>query len=101
MGLLLITLLMGILLSPCLDERSVWIAIPGTIATLTLSQGFALAGSRFAPSSRGRAWCWMLLVELTGAVDASMLPAGAPIPEDTVVGVVGNFRKAHEWPGLG
>ena len=37
MGLLLIPLLIGILLSPCLDERFVWAAIPITIVTLTLA----------------------------------------------------------------
>ena len=48
MGLLLIPLLIGILLSPYLDERFVWAAIPAALVTLTFSQGFALLGSRFA-----------------------------------------------------
>src|SRR5437879_4439403 len=101
MGLLLIPLLIGILLSPYLDERFVWAAIPAALVTLTFSQGFALLGSRFAPSPRGRGWTLWLLVALIGAADASMLPAGPPIPEDTAVRVVGKLTKAPEWRGLG
>src|SRR5437867_1006366 len=101
MGLLLIPLLSGILLSPYLDERFVWAAIPAALVTLTFSQGFALLGSRFAPSPRGRGWTLWLLVALIGAADASMLPAVPPIPEDTAVRVVGKLTKAPEWRGLG
>ena len=113
MGLLLVALLTGILLSQCLDEKAVWIAIPVTLATLTLSYGFALAGSRFAsygfalagsrfaPSPRGRGWCVYLLVALIGAADASRTPAVAPVPEDTAVRVIGKLTKAPEWRGLG
>ncbi|PYS18271.1 MAG: hypothetical protein DMG17_06505 [Acidobacteria bacterium] len=101
MGLLLIPLLIGILLSPYLDERFVWAAIPAALVTLTFSQGFALLGSRFAPSPRARGWTLWLLVALIGAADASMLPAVPPIPEDTAVRVVGKLTKAPEWRGLG
>src|SRR5215510_6301562 len=113
MGLLLIPLLMGILLSPCLDERSVWATIPIALVTLTFSQGFALplrlravalalrVGVRFAPSPRGRGWCLFLLVALIGAADASLAPTILPVPEETAVRVVGKLRKAPEWRGLG
>src|SRR5438105_4056292 len=89
MGLLLIPLLIGILLSPCLDSKSVWAAIPVAIATLTL------------PSARGRGWCLYLLVALVGAVDASIAPGVPPIPEDSAVRIVGRLTKAPEWRGLG
>src|SRR5437870_7375855 len=101
MGLLLIPLLIGILLSPYLDERFEWAAIPAALVTLTFSQGFALLASRFAPSPRGRGWTLWLLVALIGAADASMLPAVPPIPEDTAVRVVGKLTKAPEWRGIG
>src|SRR5215467_11633099 len=101
MGLLLIPLLMGILLSPCLDERSVWATIPIALVTLTFSQGFALLGLRFAPSPRGRGWCLFLLVALIGAADASLAPTILPVPEETAVRVVGKLTKAPEWRGLG
>src|SRR5437870_13647567 len=102
MGLLLIPLLIGILLSPCLDERFVWAAIPAALVTLTFShQGFALLGSRFAPSPRARGWTLWLLVALIGAAGTSMVPAVPPIPEDTGVRVVGKLTKAPEWRGLG
>src|SRR5438105_5767930 len=89
MGLLLIPLLIGILLSPCLDSKSVWAAIPVAIATLTL------------PSARGRGWCLYLLVALVGAADASIAPSVAPVREDSAVRVVGTLMKAPEWRGLG
>jgi len=112
-GLLLIPLLVGIFLSPCLDERFVAAAIPIVIVTLTFSQGFALllrlradalalrAGSRFAPSPRGRGWCLWLLVALIGAADASRVPTVPPVPQDAAVRVVGKLLKAPEWHGLG
>jgi competence protein ComEC len=89
MGLLLIPLVIGILLSPCLDERAVWIGIPVTLLTLTL------------PSPRGRGWTLYLLVGLVGAADASMIPTVIPVPEDTALRVIGKLTKAPEWRGLG
>ena len=89
MGLLLIPLLIGILLSPCLDSRSVWTAIPVTIVMLTL------------PSPRGRDWCLYLLIALAGAADASLAPSVPPVPADSAVRVVGKLTKAPEWRGLG
>src|SRR5256712_5053680 len=101
MGLLLIPLLIVILLPTYLDERLVWAAIPAALVTLSFSRGFALLGSRFAPSPRARGWTLWLLVALIGAADASMLPAVPPIPEDTAVRVVGKLTKAPEWAGVG
>src|SRR5438552_12219326 len=89
MGLLLIPLLIGILLSPCLDSKSVWAAIPVAIAILTL------------PSARGRRWCLYLLVALVGAADASIAPGVAPVPQDSAVRVAGRLIKPPEWRGLG
>ena len=89
MGLLLIPLLIGILLSPCLDSRSVWAAIPFAIATLTL------------PCPRGRGWCLYVLVALVGAADASIARSVPPVPEDSAVRVVGKLTKAPEWRGPG
>ena len=88
MALLLIPLLIGILLSPCVDLTYVRVCIPIVIATLTL------------PSPRGRGWCLSLLVALIGAVDAKeeRIP---PVPEDSAVRVVGRLTKAPEWRGVG
>jgi competence protein ComEC len=88
-GLLLIPLLIGILLSSCLDSKSVWNAIPAAIALLTL------------PSPRGRWWCLYLITGLVAAVDASMVPAVPPVPEDSAIRLVGKLTKAPEWRGLG
>src|SRR5438552_3685415 len=89
MGLLLIPLVFGILVSSCLDVRYVWGAIPVTILTLTL------------PSQTGRRYCLYLLVGLVGAADASLLPTIEPIQTDTAVRMVGTLKKAPEWRGLG
>ena len=89
MGLLLISLLIGIFASPCLDRSSVWAAIPFTMLMLTL------------PSRRGRTWILHLLVALIGAADASMIATVMPVPTETAVRVVGGLRKAPEWHGLG
>src|SRR5438094_2504743 len=89
MGLLLIPLLIGILLSPCLDERFVWATIPFALLILTLA------------SDRARGWCVWLLVALIGAADASRVPTVPPVPEDTAVRAVGKLLKAPEWHGLG
>src|SRR5207237_649722 len=89
MGLLVVPLLAGILLSPCLDSTSVWTAIPVAIAILIL------------PCPRGRKWCLYLLVALVGAADASIAPSVAPVREDSAVRVVGTLMKAPEWRGLG
>src|SRR5437899_6327320 len=113
MGLLLIPLLIGILLSPCLDERFVWAAIPITIVTLTLASleaaPYRACASRLeaapyracASRPRGRGWCLWLLVALIGAADASRVPTVPPVPEDAAVRVVGKLLKAPEWHGLG
>src|SRR5256885_407511 len=125
MRLLLIPLLIGILLSPCLDERFVWAAIPITIVTLTLASleaapyracasrleaaPYRACASRLeaapyracASRPRGRGWCLWLLVALIGAADASRVPTVPPVPEDAAVRVVGKLLKAPEWRGLG
>ena len=88
MALLLIPLLIGILLSPCLDLRFVWAAIPVVLAILTL------------PSARGRTWSLYLLVALIGALDARE-ESVPPVPEDSAVRIVGRLTKAPEWRGLG
>src|SRR5260370_37647688 len=89
MGLLLIPLLVGILLSPCLDSGSVWIAIPATIATLTL------------PSPRGRGWGLHLLIALVGAADAARIPAVPPVPEDSALRLLEKLTKAPECRARG
>src|SRR5437763_8243618 len=88
MALLLIRLLIGSLLSPCLDLSFVWAAIPVVLAILTL------------PSARGRTWSLYLLVALIGALDAreERVP---PVPEDSAVRIVGRLSKAAAWRGLG
>src|SRR5256885_17103228 len=94
MGLLLIPLLIGILLSPCLDERFVWAVIPITIVLFILT-----VSPLVAPRVRG--WCLWLLVALIGAADASRVPAIPPIPEDAAVRAGGKLLKAPEGRGLG
>ncbi len=89
MGLLLIPLLFGIFVSPCLDSTSVWIAIPVTILMLLL------------PSGRGRKWILYLLVALVGAADVATIPTVAPVREDTAVRIHGKLTKPPEWRGLG
>ena len=89
MGLLLISLLIGILASPCLDSRSVWTAIPITIVLLIL------------PSPNGRKWLLYLLCTLVGAADDSMIPAVVPIETNTALRVLGRLTHAPEWRGLG
>src|SRR2546426_4786971 len=101
MGLLLIPLVFGILVSSCLDVRYVWGAIPVTILTLTLASLEASPCRARASRPRGRGWCLYLLVGLVGAVDASLTPTIQPIQTDTAVRVVGSLRKAPEWRGLG
>ena len=89
MGLLLIPLVIGILVSPCLEPRSVWVGITVTLATLTL------------PSPKGRGWIFYLLVGLFGAADSSLTPTIQPVPTDTAVRVKGKLTKPPEWRGLG
>jgi hypothetical protein len=89
MELLLIPLVAGILLSPCLDSASVWRAIPSAVAVLAL------------PSVQGRWWCLYLLIALAGAADASIAPSVPPVPEDRAVRVVGKLTRPPEWRGLG
>jgi competence protein ComEC len=101
-GLLLIPLIIGILLSSCLDERFVWIAIVFTLVTLTLASSIEAARFRAcAARPRARGWCLYLLVGLIGAADASIGITVIPIQTDTAVGVVGRLTKAPEWRGLG
>src|ERR1051325_1546242 len=90
MGLLLIPLVFGILVSSCLDVRYVWAGIGVTLVTLIL------------PSPSGRRWCVFLLVGLIGAAaGAASTPAIVPVQTDTAVRVIGTLRKAPEWRGLG
>src|SRR5437870_5399557 len=89
MALLLIPLLIGILLSPCVDPTRVWICIPIVVLTLTL------------PAPRGRTWCLYLLVALIGAVDGARDEAIPPVPQDSAVRAMGRLTKAPEWRGLG
>jgi competence protein ComEC len=84
MGSLLVALVIGILLAPCLDPASVWICLP-----LTLLLGFA--DSRCVP----------LAVSLVGAGVASLQPSVPPHPGDTAVRLTGTLERAPEWRGLG
>src|SRR5205814_5019550 len=114
MGLLLIPLVFGILVSSCLDVRYVWVGIGVTLVTLALSflgaapyracasRSFLGAAPYRACASRPRGWCVFLLVGLIGAVaGAASTPTIVPIQTDTALRVVGTLKKAPEWRGLG
>src|SRR3989449_5171546 len=84
MALPLLALIIGILLSPCLDSRSVWICLPVAILI-----------------SFAKRRCALLAVALAGAGLAARQPAVLPDPGDTAVRLVGRLTKAPEWRGLG
>src|SRR3989442_6526782 len=84
MALPLLALIIGILLSPCLDSRSVWICLPVAILISFVKRR-----------------CALLAVALAGAGLAARQPAVLPDPGDTAVRLVGRLTKAPEWRGLG
>ena len=85
MALPLFALINGILLSSCLDPRSVWVCLP--IAILV--------------SFRKR-WFGLIAIALVGAGVAS-LQSGPPayIDDTTATRVTGRLTKAPEWRGVG
>ena len=85
MALPLVALIVGILLSPCLDPVSVWISLP-----LAILISFA------------KRWCALIAVGLVGASIASLEPGPPPELRDaTAARVIGSLTKAPEWRGLG
>src|SRR2546422_11768979 len=84
MALPLLALIIGILLSPCLDPTSVWICLP-----LAILISFA------------KRPCALLAIALAGAAVAARQPSVPPDPGDTAVRLVGRLTKAPEWHGLG
>ena len=85
MAIPLVALVIGILLSPCLDSASVWICLP-----LAVLISFA------------RRWCGLVAVILVGAGIASLTPAPpANLDDSTAARVTGSLIKAPEWRGLG
>jgi len=84
MALPLLALIIGILLSPCLDSRSVWVCLP-----LAILISFA------------KHRCALLAVALAGAGLAARQPVVLPDPGDTAVRLVGSLTKAPQWRGLG
>ena len=94
MAIPLIALIVGIVLSPCLDLTAVWITIFVLIA-FTLS----------SPGGRGfwfrRHLCALLIVVLVGAVDAARMSTVPPDPGDTAARMTGRLTKAPEWRGVG
>ena len=85
MALPLVFLIVGILLSPCLDPASVWICLP--LAVLI---------------SIAKRWCGLLAVALVGAGIASLTPVPPKNPDDsTAARVTGSLVRAPEWRGLG
>ena len=80
----LFALIAGILLSPFLDARSVWLCLP--LAALI---GFA------------RRWCLLPAIVLLGAGLRSLEPDVPPDPGDLAVRLIGRLTRAPEWRGLG
>src|SRR5262245_21351970 len=81
----LFALVIGILLSPCLDPHSVWACLP-----LGILISFA------------RRWCGLIAVALAGCGIASLTPALPRNFDDTTAArVTGRLVKAPEWRGLG
>jgi len=81
----LFALVVGILLSPCLDAHSVWICLPLAILI-----------------SVGRRWCAPLAFVLLGAGVASLTPSPPPDRPDTAAArVQGRLTKSPEWRGPG
>src|SRR5262249_13043899 len=80
----LVALVIGILLSPCLDPASVWICLP--LAVLI----------SFAKRS-----CGLIAVALVGAGIASLTPAPPTnLDDSTAARVTGSLMRAPEWSGL-
>ena len=85
MVLPLIALIVGILLSPCLEPASVWICLP-----LAVLISFA------------KRWCGLIAVILAGAGIASLIPTPPTnLDDSTAARVIGSLTKAPEWRGLG
>jgi competence protein ComEC len=81
----LLALVTGILLSSCLDSRSVWVCLPLAILVSFRKRRFGLVA-----------------IALLGAGVASLKPAlPAYIEDTTATRVTGRLTKAPEWRGLG
>jgi competence protein ComEC len=81
----LVALLVGIVLSPCLNTGSVWLCLPLAILIF------------FA-----RRWCGFIAVALVGAGIGSWAPAPPAELSDTAASrITGWLTKAPEWRGLG
>jgi competence protein ComEC len=81
----LVALIIGILLSPCVDPASVWVCLP--LAVLI---------------SFGKRWCGLIAVILVGAGIASLTPAPPTnLDDSTAARVTGSLTRAPEWRGLG
>jgi len=81
----LLALVVGILLSPCLDPTAVWICLPLAILI-----------------SFGKRWCGLIAVALLGAGLTSLTPTPPPDPGDVPASrISGQLLKAPEWRGLG
>jgi competence protein ComEC len=80
----LFALIVGILMSPCLDPAAVWICLP-----LAILISFA------------RRWCALIAVALLGAGVASRTPTVPPDPDNSATRVTGKLTKAPEWHGVG
>src|SRR2546430_10060196 len=83
MALPLLALIIGILLSPCLDSRSVWICLPVAILI-----------------SFAKRRCALLAVALAGAGLAARQPAVLPDPGDTAARLVARLTKSPAWSGF-
>ena len=81
---LLAALIVGMVLSPCLEPIAVWVCLPLAILLAVV-----------------RPWCASLAVLLLGAGLAGRESAVVPIAGDTAVRLVGRLTKAPEWRGLG
>jgi len=80
----LFSLIVGILISPCLDPAAVWICLP-----LAILISFA------------KRWCALIAIALLGAGVTSIQPTVPPEPDNTATRVTGKLTKAPEWRGLG
>ena len=85
MALPLIALIAGIVLSPCLDPKAVWLSLP--LAVLI---------------SFGKRSCGLLAVFLLGSGIASLTPVPPPEPDSSAASrVTGWLTESPEWRGLG
>jgi competence protein ComEC len=81
----LAALILGILVSPCLDPAAVWICLP-----LAILLAFA------------KRWCGLIAVALLGAAIASLTPEPQPEPDATTAArVTGRLIRAPEWRAEG